>query len=438
MTERKRKALLIAMFGSLVLIVTSGFSPAQPIPLKSPTPAEPLETRPQEPPPRPAPLPLPLPGEPGFPGQPAGQPEQPVPPVVGPQPAEPDPDDIEVLAKGPVHEGFATTAEPPTEPSVDAKKPPEPVEELPPDQKPEGDNVQWLPGYWHWDEESSQFSWVSGFWRQPPPGRVWVPGSWRAANGGWQWVPGFWQEVNPQPGQPGQPAQPEIEYLPQPPAPIEVGPSTPAPGDNYFYSPGSWVWQGRCMWRPGCWIEHRPDWVLAPARYCWTPAGYIFNDCYWDYLPASRGCLFAPLRFKQPFFTQLPFFCTPKYVVSNPCLFGSLFVRNGHCNYFFGDYFAPKYNTLGYHAWCGTYGRNGFNIGFGVGRNWCYDPFWCHFSCANRGVPKWHNGVYNLYAGRYGGDIPPPPATLVQQNTVINNIAKTNVKNVTNNITVVN
>ncbi len=58
-----------------------------------------------------------------------------------------------MLAKGPVHEAFATTAEAPAETPTVKKQPPEPIEELPPDQKPEGDNVQWIPGYWSWDEE---------------------------------------------------------------------------------------------------------------------------------------------------------------------------------------------------------------------------------------------------------------------------------------------
>jgi len=124
--------------------------------------------------------------------------QEPIPlfPPGGKQPdAQPDPnmqpalpEGTEVLAKGPVHEAFATTAEAPAPGPVVAKQPPDPVEELPPDQKPEGDNVQWIPGYWAWDEDGSQYIWVSGFWRQIPPGRAWVPGSWReAAAGGSGW-----------------------------------------------------------------------------------------------------------------------------------------------------------------------------------------------------------------------------------------------------------
>ena len=110
---------------------------------------------------------------------------------------------------------------PAPEQHIAPKMPPDPVEELPPDQKPEGDNVQWIPGYWHWDEDRTDFIWISGFWRVPPPGRVWVPGSWRESAAGWQWVSGFWQDTAPV--QPGQPAvQPDIEYLPQPPMTLEL------------------------------------------------------------------------------------------------------------------------------------------------------------------------------------------------------------------------
>src|SRR5947199_7496358 len=77
---------------------------------------------------------------------------------------------VEVLARGPVHEAYATTVEFPTPSPVVPKVPPAPIEELPPDQKPDGDNVQWIPGYWSWDEERTDFIWISGFWRQPPPG----------------------------------------------------------------------------------------------------------------------------------------------------------------------------------------------------------------------------------------------------------------------------
>src|SRR5436305_908817 len=86
---------------------------------------------------------------------------------------------VSVLARGPVHEAFADPAvEKPVETITAPKEPPAPVEELPPTEKPEGDNVQWIPGYWAWDQDLDDFIWVSGVWRDIPPGREWVPGYW--------------------------------------------------------------------------------------------------------------------------------------------------------------------------------------------------------------------------------------------------------------------
>ena len=107
-------------------------------------------------------------------------------------------DGVEVLARGPVHEAFAeaVTDRPQATPIV-PKQPPKPVDELPAEQKPEGENVQWVPGYWNWDDERSDYLWVSGFWRVPPPNRQWLPGSWRQTDGGWQWVSGSGADASP-------------------------------------------------------------------------------------------------------------------------------------------------------------------------------------------------------------------------------------------------
>ena len=101
---------------------------------------------------------------------------------------------LSLLARGPVHEAFAEPAGDRSRARpVVAKEPPEPIEELPPEQKPEGDNVHWIPGYWAWDEEGDDFLWVSGFWRdvaaRAAPG---CPATGRRCEDGWQWVPGFW------------------------------------------------------------------------------------------------------------------------------------------------------------------------------------------------------------------------------------------------------
>src|SRR5262245_34218459 len=79
-------------------------------------------------------------------------------------------DDAEVLTRGALHEAFADPGVTPTEaPPIVSKQPPDPINEVPPDQKPDGNNVVWIPGYFGWDEEREDFVWLSGFWRTPPP-----------------------------------------------------------------------------------------------------------------------------------------------------------------------------------------------------------------------------------------------------------------------------
>jgi hypothetical protein len=329
-------------------------------------------------------------------------------------------DDVEVLARGPVHEAYAEPSEREPAPTpVIPKEPPKPIEELPPDQKPEGANVQWMPGYWAWDDDKKDFLWVSGFWRNVPPDRTWVPGSWRKAQDGWQWTGGFWAAAKDG-------GKADIEYLPQPPAPLDAGgATTPAPSETHVYIPGTWVYRERYVWRPGFWFEYRPGWVWVAAHYRWTPAGYIFIDGYWDYPLAERGVLFAPAYIPPVVYTAPAFVYTPTYVIREECLFGAFFCRRGFGAYYFGDYFAPSYARLGFTAWCG---HVGISVSFGGG-GW-YDPMFGYYRCGYRHDPFWRAGVYDLYAGRYRGDYLRPPVTLVQQTTVINNI--TNVKNVTN------
>ena len=55
---------------------------------------------------------------------------------------------VEVLTRGPIHEAYASAVDTQPHPgSLAPRQPPEAIEEMPPDQKPEGDNVQWMPGY---------------------------------------------------------------------------------------------------------------------------------------------------------------------------------------------------------------------------------------------------------------------------------------------------
>ncbi len=343
--------------------------------------------------------------------------------------------EVEVLARGPVHEAFAATLEIQKDAVLVRKAPPDAIEELPPDQKPDGDNVQWVPGYWHWDEDREDFIWISGFWRVPPPGRVWVAGSWREVRNGYQWVHGFWQEARPEV------ERADIEYLAPPPAPLELAPSIPAPSDAHTYVPGSWVWRShRYVWRPGVWVAHRPGWCWVPAHYRWTPAGYVFIDGYWDMPLAERGVLFAPVYIPRAVYYRPAYVYTPTICVSEPALYTSLFVRRGWGCYYFGDYYENRYSTLGFSAWAANVGGSGFGVTVGFGRSVAYDPLWDYYRVAYRNTPQWAVGINNVYVGRFNGTVARPPRTLVQQNVVVNNITNnvTNVTNVTNNTNIIN
>jgi WXXGXW repeat (2 copies) len=178
--------------------------------------------------------------------------------------APPLPAGVEVLTRGPVHEAFAQVVDinPVASPIV-PKQPPSPIEEQPPDQRPEGENVQWIPGYWAWDQDQSDYIWVSGIWRVPPADRQWVPGHWQQVQGGWQWVSGLWLPLG----------QTDLNIVPTPPAAPEQETAPPAADATSTYVPGIWVFeQNRFVWRPGFWVTYHPGWVWIPAHYVWAPS----------------------------------------------------------------------------------------------------------------------------------------------------------------------
>ncbi len=310
------------------------------------------------------------------------------------------PDGVEVQARGPVHEAFAQPVNRQPEPGpVVPKQPPDPIEEVPPDEKPEGDNVQWIPGYWAWDDEQTNFLWVSGFWRVPPPARTWVSGHWQEVDTGWQWTNGFWASADTT----------ELHYLPPPPPPADQGPSTEAPDANSIYVPGCWVYsETRYLWRPGYWIAYRPHWVWCPAYYIWTPSGCLFVEGFWDHPFDERGLLFAPVRFTADWGRRQ---FVPSLVVNTDFLLGALFVRNSYHQYFFGDYFEANYSQRGFVSW--------------TDYRWAkvgVDPNFAYYRQLHRGDERWEASLKDLYRARQAGEVPRPPRTFRQQVEVVNQI----------------
>jgi len=279
----------------------------------------------------------------------------------------PDPN-TEVLTRGAIHEAFAQpvvfNASPTT---VVPQKPPEAIEEMPPEQKPAGDHVTWIPGYWSWEHEQQKFIWTSGIWRAMPAGVEWVPGYWADAEGGCQWVCGFWRKND----------QTEVTYLPQkPPDTLEQGQVGAAPGPNYVWIPGVWIWRGdRYAWRAGYWAACNPDWIWVPAHYVWTPSGYLFVDGHWDYTMERRGMIFAPVVFRPGVVVGAGYVYTPAIAMDFGVCTGCLFCHPGFGCYCFGDYYGPAYVGVGIYPWFAFHRRFGYDPVFAY-YNWHYGPAW--------------------------------------------------------------
>ena len=298
----------------------------------------------------------------------------------------------EVLTRGPVHEAFAGIVTFNPEPGVVVTKaPPDPIEEIPPAERPEGSNITWIPGYWAWDDERNDFLWVSGTWRALPPGREWIPGYWAKVTDGYQWTSGYWADA----------AAEETTYLPAPPKSLEDGPSTKAPSRDYGWTPGNWAWQNeRYAWSPGYWAQGRSDWDWMPAHYVWTPRGYVFVDGYWDYSVARRGMLFAPVYYNSGLYSRSGYNYTPSIVLDLALFAEHLFLRPNYHHYYFGDYYDRGYDRGGYYA---AYAYQSNRYG--------YDPIYSHQRWQHRQDSGWSRLAETNYRYRRDHENARPPRT---------------------------
>jgi hypothetical protein len=316
-----------------------------------------------------------------------------------------DPQGAQVLTRGPVHEAFAGIVTFNPEPGiVVTKAPPDVIEELPPEEKPEGENITWIPGYWAWDDERSDFLWVSGTWRALPPGRQWMAGYWGKTTQGYQWTSGYWANATAQ----------ETTYLPPPPATVEVGPNIAAPSIDYGWTPGCWVWyQARYAWRPGYWAQGRADWDWTPARYVWTPRGCIYVGGFWDYPVERRGLLFAPVYFESSVYSRRGYHYSPTIVIGLSVFTDHLFLRPHYAHYYFGDYYAANYYRGGFYA----------SFSFQSG-HYGYDPIYSHQRWEHRQDREWEHRAETSYQYRRDHEDARPPRTWAAQKTINPNTAQ--------------
>jgi hypothetical protein len=261
-------------------------------------------------------------------------------------PSEELPAGAEVLTGGPVHEAFAKPVSmDPQAPIIVSQQPPANIQEVPPAERPAGADIVWIPGYWAWDADRNDFVWVSGCWRNAPPNTYWVPGHWLQAGDGWEWISGFWKPLSTEPQQ-------QIEYLPAPPAPVEVEPPGSPPMADQVWVPGCWYWaQGHYVQRHGYWIMPYVGWVWVPSHYVWTPRGYIFAQGHWDHDMDNRGVLFCPAFFPHAVRVRPGFVFSPGMCVDLGMLRLNLFVYPRYRHYYFGDYYDDNYSRIGIFPW---------------------------------------------------------------------------------------
>lgn len=305
---------------------------------------------------------------------------------------------VQVQTRGTVHEAYAQPIVESTSAGlIVPRKPPEPIQEIPPDSKPQGDNAIWISGYWGWDDERKDFIWTSGAWRVPPPGYSWVPGYWDPKNNGFEWVPGFWSPEHTE----------TVEYIASsPPETKEEGPSTPSPGENYFWVPGNWVWQtDRYGWRPGYWSAVQPDWMWVPACYYRTPRGWVYSTGYWDYPLWSRGLIFAPVYYPRPIYLRPGYFYSPGITIDVGLLSLHLFARPLYSHYYFGDYYAPNYVSWGFYPWF-DYHRHYHHL---------YDPMFVYSRWYYRDHPRWEQNLVGWHRYYREHENMRPPHTLAAE-----------------------
>jgi len=187
-------------------------------------------------------------------------------------------------------------------------------------------------------------------------------------------------------------------FLPRPPASLESGPVGNPPTANFTWIPGTWIFRhGRFLWLAGQWSPVHRGWVWVPARYVFTPAGYLFVDGYFDYELARRGVLFAPVIFRRGFVAP-GFVFRPSVVLNTHRLTEFLFVNSPCGCYCFGDYFGASHVQAGIFPW---FAFHMSSLG--------YDPFFAFASWAHHTDIGWHERlVSDFRAFRDDARLRPP------------------------------
>lgn len=177
-----------------------------------------------------------------------------------------------------------------------SKKPPQKKAEVVSENSDE--KASWIPGYWAWDDEISDFEWVRGFYRTLPLEHTWVPGFWHPLGNKWVWNEGYFRG-----------SEEIISPISKAPPP-KINERIPQPENvDQFWVNGMWIWdtdQHKYTWHSGLFGKFNSDWVFVPCRYIYREKGYLLVSSYWDYPLEKRARNLNAMEARELTFTKWP------------------------------------------------------------------------------------------------------------------------------------
>ncbi len=179
--------------------------------------------------------------------------------------------------------------------------PPALIEELPPDERPVGENVLWIPGYFAWDEDRLDFIWISGVYRDAPRGILGsrVTGDQPLAGPNGFRVFGLQSHKKQQIK-----LKPKSSFTQSRRSRWSKARPSAAERES-FWIPGNWRYvSNKYAWQAGYWSAAQHGLDLVPAPLHWNAAGYVLYPRVWDYSLAQRGLVFAPVYFDAAYYAN--------------------------------------------------------------------------------------------------------------------------------------
>jgi hypothetical protein len=122
--------------------------------------------------------------------------------------------------------------------------------------------------------------------------------------------------------------------------------------------------------------------------------------------------MFAPVYYPQPVYAQPSFAFTPSITITGSAITANLFVQASTNQYFFGDFYAQNYVSVGIVPW--------FSFSFATGPPVYYDPLFSFYAVVNiRQNPRWIVETRQTYVLRQQNIALRPPRTYLEQTRLV-------------------